>query len=273
MDQMQLDVYGEIIDTLHAAREADLAVLQDAWRLQKVLLSHLEGCWDQPDQGIWEVRGGPRHFTHSRLMCWVAFDRAIKSHEHFGLEGPVDRWREVRDTIHADICRNGFDRGQNSFVQSYGATALDASLLLIPQTGFPPAHDPRVAGTIAAVEKELLVDGFVLRYATDRVDDGVGGREGAFPACSFWLCDAYVLQGRTEEATALFERLLSLRNDLGLLAEEYDPMHGRQVGNFPQGFSHISLVNTAFNLANVRGPARQRSEARAPNPAPTGALN
>lgn len=262
--QVQLDVYGELMDALHTAREADLSPLDEAWRMQKVLLAHLEGIWDRPDQGIWEVRGGPRHFTHSRLMCWVAFDRAINSCEHFGLVGPVERWRTIRDTIHADICENGYDARRNAFVQHYGGEALDAALLLIPQVGFLPADDPRVVGTVAAIERELLRDGFVRRYATEEVEDGVGGEEGAFLACSFWLADAYVMLGRIEEAADLFERLLSLRNDLGLLAEEYDPVHRRLVGNFPQGFSHIGLVNTAYNLIDVHGPARQRSERVAP---------
>jgi GH15 family glucan-1,4-alpha-glucosidase len=262
--QMQLDVYGELIETLHAAREAELAPLVEAWRLQSVLLRHLETVWRNPDHGIWEVRGEPRAFTHSRLMCWVAFDRAIKSAERFGLEGPVDRWREVRDTIHADICANGFNPERNSFVQHYGGEALDASLLLIPQVGFLPADDPRLAGTIAAVERELVRDGFVLRYSTDKVDDGVGGGEGAFLACSFWLADAYIMVGRLDDAARLFNNLLAVRNDLGLLAEEYDPVQKRLVGNFPQAFSHIGLINTAFNLIERHGPAEQRSKRVAP---------
>ncbi|EAQ34111.1 Glycoside hydrolase, family 15 [Nitrobacter sp. Nb-311A] len=262
--QIQLDVYGELIETLHAAREAELAPLAEAWRLQSVLLDHLETIWRKPDNGIWEVRGEPRAFTHSRLMCWVAFDRAIKSAEHFGLDGPVDRWRELRDMIHADICENGFDPHRNSFTQHYGGKALDASLLLIPQVGFLPADDPRVIGTIRAIEQELVCNGFVLRYSTDQVDDGVGGEEGAFLACSFWLADAYVMLGRIDDASKLFESLLALRNDLGLLAEEYDPVRKRLVGNFPQGFSHIGLINTAFNLIDASGPAQQRSKRVAP---------
>lgn len=197
-------------------------------------------------------------------MCWVAFDRAIKSAEHFGLEGPVDSWRETRDTIHADICDNGFDPNRNSFTQHYGGKALDASLLLIPQVGFLPADDPRVVGTITAIEQELVCNGFVLRYSTDQVDDGIGGEEGAFLACSFWLADAYVMLGRIDDASKLFESLLAVRNDLGLLAEEYDPIRKRLVGNFPQGFSHIGLINTAFNLIDVSGPAQQRSKRVAP---------
>jgi GH15 family glucan-1,4-alpha-glucosidase len=262
--QIQLDVYGELIETLHAAREADLAPLAEAWRLQSVLLDNLEKVWRKPDNGIWEVRGEPRAFTHSRLMCWVAFDRAIKSAEHFGLKGPIDRWREVRDTIHADICENGFDPKRNTFVQHYGGEALDASLLLFAQVGFLPADDPRLAGTIAAIERELVRDGFVLRYSTDKVDDGVGGEEGAFLACSFWLADAYVMLGRLDDAAKLFGNLLAVRNDLGLLAEEYDSVRKRLVGNFPQAFSHIGLINTAFNLIETHGPAEQRSQRVAP---------
>jgi GH15 family glucan-1,4-alpha-glucosidase len=264
VDQTQLDVYGELIDVLHTAREADLSPLTEAWRLQKVLLDHVESIWRQHDHGIWEVRGSPRAFTHSRLMCWVAFDRAVKSSEHFGLDGPVDRWRKVRDEIHADICSHGFDERRDTFVQHYGGNELDASLLLIPQFGFLPPDDPRVAGTVAAIERELIEDGLVLRYSTEHVDDGVGGREGAFLACSFWLADAYVMLGRRDEAGDLFERLLGLRNDLGLLAEEYDTVAGRLVGNFPQGFSHVGLVNTAYNLIEAHGPATQRSEGAAP---------
>ncbi|MGH6946592.1 MAG: glycoside hydrolase family 15 protein [Kiloniellales bacterium] len=269
VEQSQLDVYGELMDALHAAREADLSPLDEAWRLQKALLAHVETVWRKADHGIWEVRGPAQAFTHSRLMCWVAFDRAVKSCERFGLEGPVDHWRAIRDEIHADICENGFDERRNTFVQHYGSEALDAALLLIPQVGFLPLDDPRVAGTVTAIERELLQGGFVLRYSTEQVNDGVGGREGAFLACSFWLADAYVMLGRVKEATALFGRLLALRNDLGLLAEEYDPVARRLVGNFPQGFSHIGLVNTAYNLIDAHGPARQRSERVAPTDADT----
>ena len=263
--QRQLDVYGEIMDALHAAREADLAPSSDAWQLQKTLLKHLEQVWDQPDHGIWEVRGTARHFTHSRLMCWVAFDRAVKSCEHFALDDSAPRWRELRDRIKADICSNGFDRQRNTFVQHYGGDVLDASLLLVPLVGFLPPDDPRVKGTIAAIERELAPDGFVRRYSTEHVDDGIGGPEGAFLACSFWLADAYAISGRTRDAAALFERLLDVRNDLGLLAEEYEPGARRLLGNFPQGFSHIGVVNTAFNLVKDHGPAKQRAESIAPN--------
>jgi GH15 family glucan-1,4-alpha-glucosidase len=262
--QRQLDVYGEVMDVLHAARAATLSTLEEAWSVQKALLAHVEQVWREHDHGIWEVRGPARAFTHSRLMCWVAFDRAVKSCADFRLGGDVERWAAVRDEIHRDICEHGYDRQRNTFVQHYGGAALDASLLLIPQTGFLPADDPRVAGTIAAIERELLHEGFVLRYSPDEVDDGIGGPEGAFLACSFWLADAYAMCGRIDAATELFERLLAVRNDLGLLAEEYDPVARRLLGNFPQAFSHIGLVNTAFNLVNARGPAQQRSERAAP---------
>ncbi|MDN2580197.1 glycoside hydrolase family 15 protein [Aquibium sp. ELW1220] len=263
-DQLQLDIYGELMDALHAAREAELSSLDESWQFQKALLEHVEAVWQTPDNGIWEVRGPPRAFTHSRMMCWVAFDRAIKSTERHGLDGPVEHWRTVRDAIRRDIVCNGFNLEKNSFVQHYGGDALDASLLLMPQVGFIKRDDPRLAGTVAAIERELLHDGFVLRYATEEVDDGVGGREGAFLACSFWLADAYAMLGRMDEANTLFDRLLGLRNDLGLLAEEYDPVARRLVGNFPQGFSHIGLVNTACNLAGAEGPADQRARRVAP---------
>jgi GH15 family glucan-1,4-alpha-glucosidase len=263
--QLQLDVFGELMDVLHAGREAKLSRLDDARSLQRSLLAYLGTVWEKPDQGIWETRGPPRAFTHSRLMCWVAFDRAVKSCEHFGLDGPVDEWRACRDEIHADICANGFDAKRNTFVQAYGGESLDAALLLVAQVGFLPASDPRVRGTVAAIERELLHDGFVLRYSPEAVDDGVGGEEGAFLACSFWLADAYVMCGRLDDARELFGRLLSLRNDLGLLAEEYDPIRKRLVGNFPQGFSHIGLNNTAYNQNQAHGPAKQRAERVAPD--------
>ncbi len=264
VEQRQLDVYGELMDALHTAREAELAPLDEAWRVEKMLLKHLETAWRDVDHGIWEVRGPPRAFTHSRIMCWVAFDRALKSSEHFGLPGPTDRWRAVRDEIRADILANGFDEQRQTFVQYYGGEALDAALLLIPQVGFLPADDPRFVGTVAAIERELVEEGFVLRYSTDQVDDGLTGKEGAFLACSFWLADAYAMLGRLEDARALFSRLLGIRNDLGLLAEEYDPISRRLLGNFPQAFSHIGLVNTAFNLVKRRGPAEQRAARIAP---------
>jgi GH15 family glucan-1,4-alpha-glucosidase len=259
VDQVQLDVYGEIAETLYAARQTGLGPIDKDGEFQTVLLDHLATAWQSPGNGIWEVRGPPRAFTHSRVMCWVAFDRAVKQAEQFGLPGPVDRWRKVRDTIHAEVCAQGFNVARNSFTQYYGGDTLDASLLLMPQVGFLPPDDPRIAGTIKAVEQDLLRDGFVLRYATGATDDGVGGTEGAFLACSFWLADAYVLSGRREQAIGLFERLLSLRNHLGLLSEEYDPVRKRLVGNFPQAFSHLGLINTAHNLVQRHGPAHQRA--------------
>ena len=243
VQQSQLDVYGELMDVLHAAREADLSALDEAWTLQKTLLANLEKVWREPDHGIWETSGAAQQFTHSRLMSWVAFDRGIKSAEHFALEGPVERWRELRDMIHDDICSNAFDEKRNTFVQYYGGVELDAALLLIPQTGFLPPNDPRVVGTVAAIERELVRDGLVMRYTKDVVDPT---REGAFLACSFWLADAYVMLGRIAEATALFERLLELRNDLGLLSEEYDLDAKRLIGNFPQGaMANLLLSSTA----------------------------
>jgi len=270
--QMQLDVYGELIDTLHAARAAELQPHAEAWELQKALLAHLEEVWQCDDHGMWEMRGRPRAFTHSRLMCWVALDRSVIAVERFGLDGPADRWRELRDTIHADICRHGFNEQMNSFVQYYGGTALDAGLLLMPQLGFLPVDDRRVQGTIAAIEKNLMRNGFVLRYSQEDTDDGIDGEEGAFLACTYWLADAYVLSGRREDGLKLFKRLLDVGNDLGLLSEEYDVRNHRQLGNFPQAFSHIGLINTAHNLMKARGPARQRSEQEAPKgPEPVGA--
>lgn len=258
-NQMQLDVYGELFDTLHGARLAELQQREEAWSLQKVLLTTLTQKWQTLDRGIWEVRGPPRAFTHSRMMVWVAFDRAIAAAERFHLDGPVDEWKQLRARIHEDICGNAFDRQKNSFVQYYGGQALDASLLLMPQTGFLPPDDPRVLGTIAAIEDELLQGGLLLRYSTEDTQDGVDGAEGAFLVCSFWLADAYVLCGQREKAVAIFERLLSLRNDLGLLSEEYDTLAGRMLGNFPQAFSHIGLINTAHNLLKIDGPARARA--------------
>lgn len=262
--QSQLDIYGELIETLYAARIADLAPLAEAWRLQKVLLEPLEHRWRELDHGIWEVRGARRAFTHSRLMCWVAFDRAVKACERFGLQGPVAAWRRLRERIRKDICEGGYDPARGCFVQSYGSSALDASLLLIPQVGFLPASDPRVAGTVHAIERELLHGGLLRRYSTEHTDDGLEGDEGVFIACSFWLADAYVMQGRLGDAERLFDRLLGLRNDLGLLSEEYDVVQRRLVGNFPQGFSHIGLVNTAYNLGRAMGPAQQRAGQHAP---------
>lgn len=257
--QIQLDVYGEVLDALYTARKAGLAHEAADWDLECALVGHLETIWDQPDDGIWEMRGGRRHFTHSKVMAWVAFDRAVRSAEEFGLEAPLDRWRAVRDTIHRQVCARGFDPARNSFVQSYGATTLDAALLLIPIVGFLPPSDPRVQGTLVAIEQYLIRDGLVIRYDTGEAADGLPPGEGAFLACSFWLVDNYVLQGRHDEGEALFERLLALRNDVGLLAEEYDPVAKRQLGNFPQAFSHLSLINSAHSLMTTEGCAHQRS--------------
>jgi GH15 family glucan-1,4-alpha-glucosidase len=261
--QLQLDVYGEVMDVLHQGRRAGLETHQPAWELQRALLDHLEKVWQEKDEGMWEVRGRKRHFTYSKIMCWVAFDRAVKAVEQFGREGPVGRWREVRERIHADVCRRGFNRKRGTFVQSYGSRELDASLLLIPNTGFLPCSDPRVKATIEAIQRELTVEGFVLRYRTRRDIDGLPPGEGVFLACSFWLVDALWMLGRRDEACELFERLLGLRNDIGLLAEEYDPASGRHLGNFPQAFSHIALINTAMNLSEREKPAEQRAEKKA----------
>ena len=257
--QVQLDVYGEVLDALYAARKAGLDPDPVSWALERTMAEHLATIWDQPDDGIWEVRGGRRHFVHSKVMAWVAFDRVVRSATEFGLEGPVEKWSALRDTIHAQVCERGYDPVRNAFVQSYGSSALDASLLLIPVVGFLPPEDPRVRGTLAAIERELLYEGLVMRYDTGRGVDGLPPGEGAFLACSFWLVDNYILQGRMDEAQALFDRLLAFRNDVGLLAEEVDPATGRMLGNFPQAFSHLSLINTATSLASRSGTAHQRA--------------
>jgi GH15 family glucan-1,4-alpha-glucosidase len=248
-DQLQLDVWGEVIDSLYLAREAGLASSDSAWDLQVALLDYLEGAWNQPDNGLWEMRGPRRHFTHSKLMSWVAFDRMASSVRDHKLPGDVLHWEAVRDEIGARILRDGYDAGRNTFVQSFGSTELDAALLLIPRVGFLPGTDPRVVGTIEAVRRELTSDGFVLRYRTDTADDGLPPGEGVFLACSFWLVDALQAAGRRDEAVALFERLLGLRNDVGLLGEEWDPRAGRQLGNFPQAFSHFAVVVSGLQLA------------------------
>jgi GH15 family glucan-1,4-alpha-glucosidase len=247
--QFQLDVYGEVMDCLHLARAADMEPHPDAWNVQIALLKFLETHWDRPDEGLWEVRGPPQHFTHSKIMAWVAFDRAIKDAEKEGLEGPVETWRQMRESIHAQVCEKGFDAVNNTFVQSYETRFLDASLLLIPQVGFLAADDPRVVGTIAAIERHLMFDGLVMRYSTATNVDALPAGEGAFLACSFWLVDSYLLTGRRKEAEALFERLLALGNDVGLFAEEYDPRAQRMLGNFPQALTHMALVNSARLLS------------------------
>ncbi len=242
--QFQLDVYGEVMETLHLARIKDMEPHPDAWAVQVALMKFLES-WSLPDAGLWEMRGAARHFTHSKVMAWVAFDRAIKDCEAGALEGPVGEWRKVRDAIHAEVCTRGFDARANSFVQAYDSTALDASLLLIPQVGFLPPGDPRVLGTIAAIERGLVVHGLVQRYSTETSVDALPPGEGAFLPCSFWLADSFILTGRRDEGEALFERLLALGNDVGLFAEEYEPRAQRMLGNFPQALTHMALVNTA----------------------------
>jgi GH15 family glucan-1,4-alpha-glucosidase len=265
--QLQLDVYGEVADALHLARKAGLEADPDAWALQKEMLRFLERAWREPDEGIWEVRGPRRHFTHSKVLAWVAFDRAVKAVERWSYDGPVDRWRTIRAAIHQEVCRSGFDTVRNTFTQSYGSRQLDASLLMMPLVGFLRPDDERMVGTVAAIERELVRDGFVQRYPMDDETasvDGLPPGEGAFLACSFWLADNLALQGRYDDARALFERLLALRNDVGLLSEEYDTEAGRLVGNFPQAFSHVGLINTARNLGRSHGPAEDRSEGEAP---------
>jgi GH15 family glucan-1,4-alpha-glucosidase len=247
--QFQLDVWGEVLDGLSLSRRTGLIPDEDAWDLQRALLDFLEGNWQQPDNGLWEVRGPRRQFVHSKVMAWAGFDRAVTAVERTGLDGPAERWRRLRDQIHADVCAHGFDRDRNTFTQFYGSTGLDAALLLIPRVGFLPYDDPRVAGTVDAVRKQLGHHGFLLRYRPDQDHvDGLPGGEGAFLACTFWLVDALHGIGRTHEATALFERLLGLRNDVGMLAEEYDPATGHHLGNTPQAFSLVGLVNAARHL-------------------------
>jgi GH15 family glucan-1,4-alpha-glucosidase len=259
--QTQLDIYGEVADALQHARLGGLSTADASWAVQCALTEHVEKIWDDKDEGIWEVRGPRRHFTHSKVMAWVAVDRAIAAAEKFRLEAPLARWRHLRERIHRDVCAHGFNRRRNSFVQSYGSRVLDASLLMIALVGFLPADDPRVLGTIEAIGEELMVDGFIRRYDSARTDDGLPTGEGAFLACSFWYVDNLALSGRRAEAAEMFEHLLGCRNDVGLLAEEYDPRSGRQLGNFPQAFSHVSLVSSAYNLTKPEPsrPARQRA--------------
>lgn len=258
--QFQLDVYGEVMDLLHQARRAGMAPSGPAWEVQRVLTNYVEHHWTDPDESLWEVRAPRRHFTHSRVMAWVAVDRAVKAVEQFGVDGPVERWRRLREAIHDDVCRRGYDAERNTFVQSYGSRHLDASLLMIPLVGFLPAHDPRVQGTVEAVQRHLCRDGFVLRYDAEEGVDGLPGGEGTFLLCTFWLVDNLALAGRVDEARSLFTRLLALCDDVGLPSEQYDTVAGRLVGNFPQAFTHIGLINSARNLTEVAGPARQRRE-------------
>ena len=261
--QVQLDVYGELMDTLHVARKYDLEAYEASWQMQKAFIAYVEESWQKPDSGIWEMRGPPQNFTYSKVMAWVALDRAVKAVEVFNLDGPAGQWKATAAEIHADICRHGYNAEKGCFVQAYGGDQLDASLLLMAQLGFVPPDDPRFVATVAALERELLQDGLVLRYRTQGAGDGLSGGEGAFLACSFWLVDAYVLIGRYDDGVALFEKLLGLRNDLGLLAEEYDPAAKRQLGNFPQAFSHIALINSAHNLASHHPPAKDRADGKA----------
>jgi GH15 family glucan-1,4-alpha-glucosidase len=262
-EQLQIDVFGEVIDALYQARVHGLEFARNPWDLQVVLLEHLEQIWREPDEGIWEIRGDRRHFVHSKVMAWVAFDRAVRSVVEHASPGPGDHWREIRDEIHADVLANGFDEKLGSFVQSYGSKELDASLLLIPLVGFLPASDKRVRGTIDAIEKNLVVDGLVLRYRTKESVDGLPPGEGVFLPCSFWLVDCLELLGRSEDAAMLFDRLVSLANDVGLLAEEYDPKAERMLGNFPQAFTHLALVNSAFNvIPHLPSPMHRRHARR-----------
>jgi GH15 family glucan-1,4-alpha-glucosidase len=258
--QFQLDVYGEVMDAFEQSRKGGLAATEAGWELQRSLVEHVAKCWQEPDNGIWETRGPKQHFVYSKVMAWVCFDRAIKAVEQHGLPGPVERWREMCKAIHEDVCDKGFDRENNTFRAAYDSDLLDASLLLLAQTGFVKPDDPRFVGTVEAIEKALVRGGFVMRYNTHDMEDGLRPGEGAFLACSFWLADAYISIGRKADAEKLFERLLAIRNDLGLLAEEYEPRNKRQQGNFPQAFSHVALINTAFNLTRAEKPQEQRAD-------------
>ncbi|HKS65230.1 MAG TPA: glycoside hydrolase family 15 protein [Xanthobacteraceae bacterium] len=258
--QLQLDVFGEVMDTLHQGRRGGLSASESGWDVQIALLRHLEKIWREPDHGIWEVRTEPQHFTYSKAMVWVAFDRAIKSADMFGLPGDVARWRSVRDDVCADVTAHGWSDKRNSFARTYGGSDLDASLLLLAPVGFLKPDDPRYRATVEAIERDLVVDGLVLRYDSLKSRDGLPAGAGAFLACSFWLADAYLLLGRRDDAERLFKHLVGLANDVGLLSEEYDSRAKRHLGNFPQAFSHVALINTAFNLTRARKPAEQRSE-------------
>jgi len=255
--QLQLDVYGELIDAFHQSRMAGLPLDEGSWALECAVLEHLAEVWDQPDHGVWERRGDGRHYVSSKVMTWVAFDRGIKSAERFGFDAPLDRWRTLRDAICVDVCEKGFDPEQNTFVESYGSRLLDASILLLPAVGFLPASDPRVRGTMAAIERNMMRDGFVLRHDPREVSGERQPIEGAFLACTLWLADAYVLAGEIAKAQALFDRVVAIANDLGLLAEEFDSGAGRQTGNFPQALTHIALINTAHNLSDAKKPVEK----------------
>ncbi|HTU94146.1 MAG TPA: glycoside hydrolase family 15 protein [Gemmataceae bacterium] len=259
--QFQLDVYGELLDAMYQSRRIGLEPEQAAWDMEKAIVGFLETAWTKPDEGIWEVRGPRRHFTHSKVMAWVAFDRAVKMVEKFGVEGSVDRWRALRDAVHQEVCSKGFNRDKNTFVQYYGSTEADASLLMMPLVGFLPPADSRVAGTVACIERELMRDGFVRRYNPHPDVDGLPPGEGVFLPCTLWLADNYVMLGRYDEAKQIFERLLGLCNDVGLISEQYDPQTRRLVGNFPQAFTHVGLINTAINLRReANHPAEHRSK-------------
>jgi len=258
--QLQIDIFGEVMDALHQARQGGLGSNEAGWGMQREFLLHLANIWHEPDEGLWEVRSGREHFTHSKAMAWLAFDRAIRSAERFNLPGPVEEWRKIRKRIHTDVCSRGFDSELGSFVRAYGSKELDASLLLLPAIGFLPPNDARIISTVEAIERRLMVKGLVLRYDSATASDGLPAGEGVFLACSFWLADAYLMLGRDGDALRLFNHLLSLRNDVGLLSEQYEPRTRRLVGNFPQAFSHLALVNTASNLAHHQKPAEQRSQ-------------
>ncbi len=258
--QLQLDVYGELIDAIYQETALGLVPSSKSWELQRALMLHLERIWEQPDESIWEVRGGAQNFTFSKAMVWVAVDRSIRAAEQFNQAAPLERWRALRTRIHDTVCREGFNESRNSFVQYFGGDTLDASLLLLPLVGFLPPEDPRIRSTVEAIGRDLMVDGLIRRYRTDETADGLHGNEGVFLACSFWYVDNLVLQGRMQEAREMFARLLALANDVDLLAEEYDPVGKRQLGNFPQAFSHLALINSALNLDTHEGPAEQRSQ-------------
>jgi GH15 family glucan-1,4-alpha-glucosidase len=261
--QLQLDVYGELIDAFHQSRMTELKLDEGTWALECTVLEHLAEVWDQPDHGIWERRGDGRHYVSSKVMTWVAFDRGIKSAERFGFKAPLEKWRALREVIHRDVCEKGFDVALDAFVESYGSQLLDASILLLPSVGFLPAADPRVRGTLAAIQQHMMRDGFVLRHDPREISDERQPIEGAFLACTLWLADAFVLAGEIDKAQVLFDRVTSVANDLGLLAEEFDSGAGRQTGNFPQALTHIALINTAHNLSDAKRvsekPAVQRS--------------
>jgi GH15 family glucan-1,4-alpha-glucosidase len=258
-DQLQLDVYGELMDVFHQSRMASLELDGASWAMECALLAHLETIWDQPDCGIWERRNRNRHYVSSKALTWVAFDRGIKGAERFRFKAPVERWRALRDAIHRDVCEKGFDAAQGAFVEAYGSPLLDASVLLLPALGFLPADDPRMVSTIAAVERELMHDGFVLRHDPREMPAGAEPIEGAFLACTLWLADAYVLSGRIKDAQYLLDRVVAVANDLGLLSEEYDTDAHRQTGNFPQALTHIALINTAHNISDAQKPAVHRA--------------